>query len=80
MVTQKSPYPYWFVLPAAIVFTVLFLVPTIASFWFSLTRWDLFSAQFIGLENYRQFLREPFLIQGTVNTLIYAVATSATRR
>ncbi|KPF44628.1 carbohydrate ABC transporter permease [Rhizobium sp. G187] len=79
MVTQKSPYPYWFVLPAAIVFTVLFLVPTVASFWFSLTRWDLFSADFIGLDNYRQFLREPFLIQGTVNTLIYAVATSATK-
>jgi raffinose/stachyose/melibiose transport system permease protein len=79
MVTQKSPYPYWFVLPAAIVFTVLFLVPTFASFWFSLTRWDLFSAQFIGLENYSQFLREPFLIQGTVNTLIYAAATSATK-
>jgi raffinose/stachyose/melibiose transport system permease protein len=79
MVTQKSPYPYWFVLPAAIVFTVLFLVPTFASFWFSLTRWDLFSADFIGLDNYRQFLREPFLIQGTVNTLIYAVATSVTK-
>lgn len=79
MVTQKSPYPYWFVLPAAIVFSVLFLAPTFASFWFSLTRWDLFSAEFIGLENYRQFLREPFLIQGTVNTLIYAVATSATK-
>ncbi len=79
MVTQKSPYPYWFVLPAAIVFTVLFLVPTVASFWFSLTRWDLFSTEFIGFDNYRQFLREPFLIQGTVNTLIYAVATSATK-
>lgn len=79
MVTQKSPYPYWFVLPAAVVFSVLFLAPTFASFWFSLTRWDLFSAEFIGLENYRQFLREPFLIQGTVNTLIYAIATSATK-
>ncbi|WP_075289379.1 carbohydrate ABC transporter permease [Pararhizobium arenae] len=79
MVTQKSPYPYWFVLPAAIVFTVLFLVPTFASFWFSLTRWDLFSTQFIGLENYAQFLREPFLIQGTINTLIFAFATSATK-
>ncbi len=79
MVTQNSPYPYWFVLPAAIIFTALFLVPTVASFWFSLTRWDLFSAEFIGLDNYRQFLREPFLIHGTVNTLIYAIVTSATK-
>jgi raffinose/stachyose/melibiose transport system permease protein len=78
-VTRKSPYPYWFVLPAAVIFTVLFLVPTAASFWFSLTRWDLFSAQFIGLENYRQFFREPFLIQGLINTIIYAVLTSGTK-
>ncbi len=76
---RPSPYPYWFVLPAAVVFTVLFLVPTIASFWFSLTRWDLFQAEFIGLDNYREFFREPFLVQGTINTLIYAIVTSVTK-
>lgn len=77
MASRPSPYPYWFVLPAAVVFTVLFLVPTIASFWFSMTRWDLFTARFIGLDNYHQFFKEPFLVQGLQNTLIYAVATSA---
>jgi raffinose/stachyose/melibiose transport system permease protein len=73
---RRSPYPLWFFLPAAIVYGVLFLVPTLASFWFSLTRWDLATAQFIGLENFRQFFSEPFLVQGLVNTLIYAVMTS----
>ncbi len=77
--TRASPYPYWFVLPAAVVFTVLFLVPTVASFWFSLTRWDLFETEFIGWDNYRQFFKEPFLIQGLVNTLIYAGLTSAAK-
>ena len=76
---RRSPYPYWFVLPAAVVFVTLFLVPTVASLWFSLTRWDLFEAHFIGLDNYRQFLKEPFLVQGLVNTLIYAFLTSATK-
>lgn len=76
---RKSPYPYWFVLPAGVVFTVLFLVPTVASFWFSMTRWDLYTAEFIGLENYRQFFKEPFLIQGLINTLIYAIATSGAK-
>jgi raffinose/stachyose/melibiose transport system permease protein len=73
---QRSPYPYWFVLPAAVIYGVLFLVPTIASLWFSLTRWDLYSATFIGLDNFRQFLSEPQLTQGLVHTLIYAVLTS----
>ena len=76
---RPSPYPYWFVLPAAVVFVTLFLVPTIASLWFSLTRWDLINAHFIGWDNYRQFFKEPFLVQGLVNTLIYAFVTSATK-
>ena len=79
MATRRSPYPYWFVLPAAVVFVTLFLVPTVASFWFSLTRWDLFDAEFIGWDNYRQFFKEPFLVQGLVNTLIYAVVTSGVK-
>ncbi|MBB2700920.1 sugar ABC transporter permease [Rhizobium phaseoli] len=73
---RKSPYPLWFFIPAAVIYGVLFLVPTISSLWFSLTRWDLSTAEFIGLENFRQFFSEPFLIQGLVNTLIYAVTTS----
>ena len=80
MATRRaSPYPYWFVLPAAVVFVTLFLVPTVASLWFSLTRWDLTTAQFIGWDNYRHFFKEPFLVQGLVNTVIYAVLTSATK-
>lgn len=74
--TRKSPYPQWFFLPAAVIFTVLFLVPTATSFWYCLTRWDLLTAEYIGLENFRQFFSEPFLVQGLVNTLIYAVVTS----
>ncbi|WP_319519197.1 sugar ABC transporter permease [uncultured Martelella sp.] len=76
---MKSPYPYWFIAPAAVVFTALFLVPTAASFWFSLTNWDLFGFQFIGFENFVDFFREPFLIKGTTNTIIFAVLTSAAK-
>ncbi|EJN05948.1 sugar ABC transporter permease [Phyllobacterium sp. YR531] len=75
----KSAYPYWFVLPGAVIFTVLFLAPTVASFWFAFTRWDLYSAQFIGLDNFVQFFKEPFLVQGLWNTLIYAFLTSGTK-
>ena len=74
-----SSYPTWFYLPAAIIYGVLFLFPTVASLFFSLTRWTLFEAQFIGLENFVQFFREPFLVQGLVNTLIYGVVTSGAK-
>jgi len=76
---MKSPYPYWFLAPAAVVFTVMFLVPTAASFWFSLTNWDLFGFQFIGVRNFIDFFREPFLIKGMTNTIIFALLTSGAK-
>jgi len=72
----RSAYPYWFYLPAAVIYTVLFLVPTVASFFFSFTRWSLFDFTFIGLDNFVQFFKEPALIKGLVNTFIYGVVTS----
>jgi raffinose/stachyose/melibiose transport system permease protein len=69
-------YPNWFYLPAAIIYGVLFLFPTFASIFFSFTRWTLFQYSYIGLGNFKQFFSEPFLVQGLVNTLIYAVITS----
>ncbi len=74
---RSSAYPYWFYLPAALVYGVLFLLPTFASFYFSLTRWTLFDHEFIGLANFRQFFEEPALVKGFTNTLVYAVVTCA---
>ena len=82
MSTQTRPpavlrtYPNWFYLPAGLVFGVFFIVPTALAFYFSLTRWTLFNATFIGLANYATFLGEPMLMAGLRNTLIYAVITS----
>jgi raffinose/stachyose/melibiose transport system permease protein len=70
-------YPNWFYLPAAVIYGMLFLVPTLASFFFSLTRWTLSQATYIGFDNFAQFFREPFLVQGLINTLIYGALTSA---
>jgi raffinose/stachyose/melibiose transport system permease protein len=72
---RKSPYPFWFCLPAAVIFFVFFVVPTFSSFFFSLTRWNLTDYEFIGLDNFVNFFQEPALVIGLKNTLIYAVVT-----
>ncbi|SCK34535.1 carbohydrate ABC transporter permease [Streptomyces sp. WMMB 322] len=72
----KSAYPFGFYLPAGVVYATLFLVPTLAAFFFSLTRWTLFEYEFIGLANFEQFVSEAALVKGLTNTLIYAVVTS----
>jgi raffinose/stachyose/melibiose transport system permease protein len=71
-----SAYPHWFYLPAGIIFGVIFVLPTALSFYYSLTRWTLFSTEFIGLDNFVQFFREPSLTIGARNTIVYAVVTS----
>lgn len=77
--SMKSPYPTWFFIPAGVFYLVLFLVPTIASFYFSLTRWTLFSVEFIGFDNFVRFFQEPQLVQGFINTFIYAFLTSGAK-
>src|ERR671914_1223650 len=76
---RHNPYPLWFYLPAAILFILLFAVPTFASFYFSLTRWTLFDTEFIGWDNYVLFFTEPMMVTGFVNTFIYGVATSGAK-
>jgi raffinose/stachyose/melibiose transport system permease protein len=73
------PYSNWFYLPTAVIYGVLFLVPTFASLYFSLTRWSLFESKFIGLDNFKLFFQEPALVKGFTNTLIYAVVTSGSK-
>jgi raffinose/stachyose/melibiose transport system permease protein len=73
---RPGPYPYWFYVAPGIIYVIFFIVPTFASFYFSFTRWDLFTSTWIGLKNYKTFFAEQALITGLGNTLIYAVITS----
>ncbi len=76
---MKSAYPYLFYLPGGVIYLIFFLVPTITSFYFSLTRWTLFDQQFIGMDNFVQFFKEPALIRGFINTIIFAVVTAGAK-
>lgn len=74
--TYRRTYSYLFYLPAGVIYAVIFIVPTVMSFWFALTRWTLFDSTFIGLDNFRQFFSEQALRSGLWHTLVYAVITS----
>lgn len=76
---RLNPYPMWFLIPGAVIYMVLFIFPTLASLFFSLTRWTLFDAKYIGLDNYILFFSERFLVQGLYNTVFYAFFTSGTK-
>ena len=73
----KRMYSGWFLVPAGIIFFVLFLLPTIMSFFFSMTTWTLTEWTFTGFDNLRMFFKETSLRIGFKNTLIYAAMTCA---
>jgi raffinose/stachyose/melibiose transport system permease protein len=74
--TFRHTYSYLFYVPAAVVYGVVFIVPTVIAFYFAFTRWTLFDSTWIGLENFKQFFAEQSLRSSLRNTLFYAVVTS----
>lgn len=76
---SKGPYPLSFLLVPAIIYFVFFALPTLLSFYYSFTRWDLFTSTWIGLDNYKAFFQEQALVTGLRNTLVFGVLTSGAK-
>lgn len=72
---KKKVYPLAFVWPAVIIFVVLFIIPTVISFYFSFTIWDLKEAVWCGFDNYGLFLSDAALSASVWNTVVYAAFT-----
>jgi len=66
---------YLCISPWLIGFFLFYLGPIIASFYFSLTEWDLLtSPQFVGMENYvRLFTRDALALKSFKVTLVYTL-------
>ncbi len=67
-----------FLLPIAVVFVVLFLVPVARSAWWSLTDFNGLDNDyaFVGLSNYARVFSDTSMIAGFTFTLLYTLATT----
>jgi ABC-type sugar transport system permease subunit len=65
-----QPY-FWFIVPALIAYGILFLYPTIRSFYLSFFDWDGRGpiGQFIGFQNFRDVFASPRFWQAAWNSL-----------
>lgn len=79
--TQRSRYPNWFLLPVILIFGFLFVIPTLTSFYYSLTDWNINRRviTFIGLKNFRDLFAETKFRSTLGNTLIYSFSVTFTR-
>jgi multiple sugar transport system permease protein/raffinose/stachyose/melibiose transport system permease protein len=67
-----------FLLPIAVVFVVLFLIPVARSAWWSLTDFNGLDNDyaFVGLSNYARVFTDTSMIAGFTFTLLYTIATT----
>jgi multiple sugar transport system permease protein len=71
--------PYAFIAPFFILFGVFGLFPLLFSVWLSLHQWDaaagMAAMHWVGLENYRYAITDPWFAKSLLNTLWFAVAS-----
>lgn len=71
----SKSYSHGLLIPGMLVYGIIFVLPTVVSFYFSLTRWDLLHVEFIGLDNFKTFLTQPSTRTAIPHTLVYAIIT-----
>ncbi|OXM87437.1 carbohydrate ABC transporter permease [Paenibacillus rigui] len=67
-------YPYYFVLPALLIYLLLAVSPKLMGIYYSFTDWNIHAKQiqFIGLDNYRTMLADKEMIGAFVHTIVFA--------
>ena len=69
---KKYRAPYLFILPFFILFLVFQLIPTVWTFYISLTNWrGIGDPEFCGFENYRKLMLDNMFWDALKNTVVY---------
>ncbi len=68
--------PWWFALPAMLLFAFVVLIPSVRGVYYAFTDWDGLDPKFsfIGLGNFAAMTRDPDALQAVWHTLLIAVA------
>lgn len=73
---KKKNYPLYFLVPGILVFVIFFIIPFLIAFGYSFTNWNFRKADFIGLTNYINILKDPNMNIAFVNTFLFTIITT----
>jgi raffinose/stachyose/melibiose transport system permease protein len=70
--------PWWFVIPALIVFAAIVLIPNVQAVFYSFTNWDGLSASYnwVGISNYVAAFQDPHATIAIRNTILLTVVVT----
>lgn len=74
-IKKKDRIYFFMILPAFVGFVVLFILPTIMSFLYSVTNWSVYNAEirFVGLENFKKLFSDTKTMAAIKHSVKYAV-------
>jgi multiple sugar transport system permease protein len=77
----RNLWIYAFLLPTFVLYGLYTLYPMIASYWYSLVRWNGFSSEqtFVGLANYEAVMADPLFWSSVKVTLLFMLVVAPLR-
>lgn len=73
----KRNYPYAMMLPGLLLFALLFLAPSVGSFYYAFTNWTgLKDFSWIGLDNFKSLLETDDTMLAFKNTFMFTIVTT----
>lgn len=79
IINTKNMYPTYFVLGALILYTVLYVLPSLIGIGYAFTDWSAFSSElhFVGLKNFKEiFSPEENYVKYLGNTILFTLFTT----
>ena len=73
---RRTTPPWWFALPALLLFAFVVLVPSARGVYYAFTDWDGLDPHFVlvGMHNFAEMLGDPVALQAVWHTLLIAVS------
>lgn len=71
-------HPFYFIIPAVLIYTVIFMLPTFLNIYFAFTDWNTFknTISFNGLQNYVELMKTGRLFNAIKNTFYYGITVT----
>ncbi len=79
---QKRVYPLYFVLPALLLYTALYIYPSLVGVGYSFTDWNRYTSDvnFVGLENFKNiFISNKPYLRYITNTLMFTAVSNVVK-
>ena len=73
---NKKMYPIWILLALSLLYFIFYIIPILMGVFYSFTHWNIFSATYCGLYNYKSILTNTMLRLSIKNTFVFAILAS----